>query len=288
MSFFSFLRKHLKTPFQVVFVNKRNLVEEYQLSTRLWYSLIFILLLLMGLGILGYFARDWFRPGPSIQVDKVDVDTVRELEERIEDLQARNASNETYIQDIQKIMNGETPSQTLTQEEIEAIAIPSQDSIEVTTNQNISEENDRDIQENTNSEENLQTNSNFREEKVYQFYFTPLNGVITNGYQPLKNHAAIDIQGQIGAPIKSIADGVVLFSDWTSSTGYVVMIQHANNVISVYKHNAQVYKKMGSTVRMGEVIAAVGNTGELTSGPHLHLEMWVNGVAENPEKFISF
>ncbi len=288
MSFFSFLRKHLKTPFQVVFVNKRNLVEEYQLSTRLWYSMIFILLLLIGLAILGYFARDWFRPGPSIQVDKVDVSTVQELEERLEELQAQNASNETYIQDIQKIMNGETPSQTLTKEEIEAIAIPSQESTEIVTDQNIPEENNKVTHNPSKSEEIIQTNSSFKEEKVYQFYFTPLSGVITNGYDPLKNHAAIDIQGQIGAPIKSIADGVVLFSDWTSSTGYVVMIQHANNVISVYKHNAQVYKKMGSTVRMGEVIAAVGNTGELTSGPHLHFEMWVNGVAENPEKFISF
>ena len=87
---------------------------------------------------------------------------------------------------------------------------------------------------------------------------------------------------------KSALDGTVLFSNWTSETGYVIGVQHSNNLFTIYKHNSALLKKVGDYVKAGEVIAIIGNTGEFTTGPHLHLELWYNGSPVNPMDYISF
>ena len=88
-------------------------------------------------------------------------------------------------------------------------------------------------------------------------------------------------------PVRAVADGVVIMSSWTLDGGYVVAIQHLGNLISVYKHNSELFKNVGSFVAAGEVVAVIGNTGELTSGPHLHLELWHNGNPVNPQEYIA-
>ena len=90
------------------------------------------------------------------------------------------------------------------------------------------------------------------------------------------------------APVKSAADGTVIFSEWTTQTGYVIIIEHSNNLISVYKHNSQLSKEQGTLVKAGEVIATAGNTGELSTGPHLHFELWSDGYPIDPTNFIDF
>ena len=89
-------------------------------------------------------------------------------------------------------------------------------------------------------------------------------------------------------PVKSIARGVVVFSEWTADTGYVIIVKHENNLLSVYKHNGSLTKSQGDIVRAGEVIASVGNTGEFTTGPHLHFELWSSGSPVNPVDYIDF
>jgi murein DD-endopeptidase MepM/ murein hydrolase activator NlpD len=121
----------------------------------------------------------------------------------------------------------------------------------------------------------------------YLFY-TPLKGKVISVFEPHKRHYGIDIAGSENAVIKSVYNGTVLFSDFTLKTGYIIAIQHPNNMISVYKHNSALLKHTGDVVRAGEPIAFIGNTGELTSGPHLHLELWYNGKAINPVEYISF
>lgn len=121
----------------------------------------------------------------------------------------------------------------------------------------------------------------------YLFY-TPLKGKVISVFEPHKRHYGIDIAGIENAVIKSVYNGTVLFSDFTLKTGYIIAIQHPNNMISVYKHNSALLKHTGDVVRAGEPIAFIGNTGELTSGPHLHLELWYNGKAINPVEYISF
>ena len=119
-------------------------------------------------------------------------------------------------------------------------------------------------------------------------YFSPIKGCITNAFNRKSRHYGIDIVAKEKDPIKSIATGIVFFSDWSVDTGWVIAIQHHNNLISIYKHCAILFKKVGNLVRAGDVIALMGNSGEISTGPHLHFELWYQGIALNPEEFIKF
>ncbi len=118
--------------------------------------------------------------------------------------------------------------------------------------------------------------------------FPPISGVVSNTYDAGKKHFAVDVTAPINTPIKAVANGTVIFSEWTAATGYVIIIEHKEGLLSVYKHNGSLSKEQGDIVRSGEVIASVGNTGELTTGPHLHFELWSDGNTVNPLDFIDF
>jgi murein DD-endopeptidase MepM/ murein hydrolase activator NlpD len=120
------------------------------------------------------------------------------------------------------------------------------------------------------------------------FFYSPISGFISDQYDVKNGHLGVDIVAKVNEPIKGIADGTVIFSSWTQDSGYVIMIQHRGNLISSYKHNAQLLKKVGTFVSGGEIISIVGNSGELTNGPHLHFELWYNGNSLNPEEFVTF
>jgi len=116
----------------------------------------------------------------------------------------------------------------------------------------------------------------------------PVEGYISQHFDPSEDHNAMDIITKPNAPVKAVYDGTVIFSEWSAQTGNIVIIQHPNNLISVYKHNSVLLKKVGTFVSRGDVIALVGNSGEFTTGPHLHFELWVDGSPTDPEQFISF
>ena len=120
---------------------------------------------------------------------------------------------------------------------------------------------------------------NNSQSNVKLVFFAPLNGQISQGFDPSSKHFAVDILANTGSPIKAIADGTVIFSGWTTETGYVIILKHSNNYISVYKHNGNLLKEQSDFVQSGEAIASVGSTGELTTGPHLHFELWSDGYA---------
>ncbi|CAM1359564.1 Peptidase M23 [Tenacibaculum soleae] len=119
-------------------------------------------------------------------------------------------------------------------------------------------------------------------------FFSPLTGSLSQGFNMNEKHYALDIVAQTGTPVKTIADGTVILAEWTAETGYVITIQHPNEFISVYKHNGTLLKQQGDIVKSGEAIANVGSTGELTTGPHLHFELWNNGFPVNPTDYIDF
>ncbi|MEX6626514.1 M23 family metallopeptidase [Tenacibaculum salmonis] len=119
-------------------------------------------------------------------------------------------------------------------------------------------------------------------------FFSPLTGNISQVFNTNDKHYAIDIVAKKGTPVKVIADGTVILAEWTAETGYVIMIQHPDEFISVYKHNGQLLKQQGELVKSGEAIASVGSTGELSTGPHLHFELWNNGFPVNPTDYIDF
>lgn len=126
-------------------------------------------------------------------------------------------------------------------------------------------------------------------ENVGTLLFSPVSGTLSQRYDPENRHYAVDVVAPKDTPIKSIADGTVLFSEWTAETGYVIIIEHQdNNLTSVYKHNGSLSKTQGDLVKAGEIIASIGNTGELTTGPHLHFELWRKGKPVNPFNYIDF
>ena len=122
----------------------------------------------------------------------------------------------------------------------------------------------------------------------YYHFFPPVEGIVTQSFDEKKRHYGTDIVAKANAKVAAVLDGVVIFTDWTVKTGYVIQVQHTNDLISVYKHNSILLKKQGDYVRAGEVLGVVGNTGEESSDPHLHFELWRAGNPLNPENFIKF
>ena len=119
-------------------------------------------------------------------------------------------------------------------------------------------------------------------------FYAPLKGLISDSFNIQNEHFGVDVLAAENQAIKASLGGTVVFSDWTSETGYSIAIQHDNNLISFYKHNSVLLKKTGELVKAGDVIAIIGNSGEFSSGPHLHFEMWHKGKAIDPEHHILF
>jgi murein DD-endopeptidase MepM/ murein hydrolase activator NlpD len=119
-------------------------------------------------------------------------------------------------------------------------------------------------------------------------FFTPVTGFVVNSYDLLEDHFGVDVATRNEETIKSTLDGTVIFSGFSAIDGNVVQVQHAGNLISIYKHCSTVLKPAGERVKSGEAIAVVGNSGERSNGPHLHFELWFNGSPVNPQEFVAF
>lgn len=118
--------------------------------------------------------------------------------------------------------------------------------------------------------------------------FAPVKGIISDPFNAQKKHYAVDITAATNAPVKAAADGTVIFAGWSADTGNTILMEHSYGVLTVYKHMATLNKSQNDQVQAGEVIGIVGNTGELTTGPHLHFELWMDGYPQDPTNFINF
>lgn len=134
---------------------------------------------------------------------------------------------------------------------------------------------------------NLIPNFN-RDEASSYLLFPPIKGTLTDRFSTQREHFGVDVAAEKDAPIKCIDEGTVTLATYTAETGHVIQVQHDNDLISIYKHCSVLLKKQGDKVRAGEAVAIIGETGEYSTGPHLHFEMWRNGIPLNPESFFSF
>lgn len=126
-------------------------------------------------------------------------------------------------------------------------------------------------------------------QETFYHCFPPIaNGMITARFNEAIHHYGVDLAAKQNAYVSAVLGGVVIFSDWTLKTGYVIQVQHPGEFVSIYKHNSELLKVQGDAVRAGEAIAIVGNTGEETTGPHLHFELWRGGKPLDPEKYVKF
>jgi murein DD-endopeptidase MepM/ murein hydrolase activator NlpD len=120
------------------------------------------------------------------------------------------------------------------------------------------------------------------------FFFTPVKGIVSNSFNANEKHFGVDVVGKENELVKSTMDGTVILATWSSETGHTITVQHTNHIISVYKHNSMLLRKVGNAVKAGDPIAVIGNSGEHTTGPHLHFELWYNGTPIDPQDYISF
>lgn len=132
------------------------------------------------------------------------------------------------------------------------------------------------------------TTINIQAEVGGLIFYTPTRGIVSSSFDVDGKHLGIDIAANPNESVLAALDGTVLFSSYTVETGYVIAVQHSQEFVSVYKHCASLLKKEGDTVKGGDVIAVVGNTGTLTTGPHLHFELWHKGRAVDPVNYILF
>lgn len=204
---------------------------------------------------------------------------------RVDSLLVEMGKKDRFFQSIRLVVSGKNEETDTIQSNVRPIVKPNYDT--VTLGSTIGESGFREMIEERErfnlSLEKVSSSGN----DFYQF-FPPLDGIVLRRFDEIKRHYGVDIVTKQNSNVLSVLEGVVIFTDWTVNTGYVMAIQHAGNVVSIYKHNSVLMKKQGDFVRAGEVIAVVGNTGEETTGPHLHFELWQDGKPIDPEEYIKF
>jgi len=204
------------------------------------------------------------------------------LNHKTDSLEKIIAVNERYFSSIKKVLHGELSSVDFNRDSIIEAAKLDVNEIDLTPTKEDSILREKvDKEDKYNLFESATSSASF-------VLFPPANGTITEAYNAEERHYAVDVVVPKDTPIKATADGIVIFSEWTTKTGHVIIIEHSHGLISVYKHNASLTKKQGDLVKAGEVIAMSGNSGELTTGPHLHFELWSDGYPINPTNFIDF
>ena len=198
---------------------------------------------------------------------------------RVDSLQQLLNRQNMYIMNIQDIFSGRVKADT----------VASIDSLTIVRSEELMERTEEEEQFRRRYEEseryNLTTMDN-ASATLGLVFFRPTRGMISSGFDANRKHFGIDIAANPNESVLATLDGTVILSTYTAETGYVIQVQHAQNIVSVYKHCGSLLKKVGDTVKAGEAIALVGNTGEKTTGPHLHFELWSKGRALDPSKYI--
>ncbi len=275
-------KKKLLHKYRLVILNEETFEERFnfrlnQLNVFVFGS-IFALLMIIGTTFLIAFTplREYIPGYSSVSLKK----KATELSYQTDSLQQVINVNEQYLASIKKVLTGDVKTVDFNKDSIiEAAKIDPSILIQASPKDSL-------LREKVSQEDKYNPLASKNQLKLA--LFAPVKGTITEGYNPKTKHYAVDVVTGKDAPIKAVADGTVIFAEWTADTGYVIILEHSNNLISVYKHNASLNKQQGDLVKAGVVIATAGNTGALTTGPHLHFELWRDGYAINPTNFIDF
>jgi len=220
----------------------------------------------------------------ELTLRKIDLENIKYLEK----VKHQSSVEELYYQNLITILNEEVPSDPTSQD-----SAYNRDSTDYATmNFSISKEDSAlrakiDLREKYELHDKGGSISQNDDMKGV-FFFTPINGSVSDSFNLKEGHFGVDIIAPKDEAIMATLDGTVVFKDWTPENGHIIYLQHNHNLISVYKHNSFVLKKVGEFVEAGEPIAIIGNSGRLSTGPHLHFELWHKGAALNPEEYMRF
>ena len=278
------LRKLFQNPYRIVIFNDLNLhiIKQIRFNARTFvmafvFAVIFII---VGVTVLIAFTplREYIPGYPTGKMRQMLIRNVLVVDSLDIEIQRRDR----YFNDFRAMLAGETPSDTT----VRRGTIPPPDQVQFKKYDHDSLFKDEIAQEQTNL--GINSVSVTRGGVAGLLFFPPINGMVTGKHDASNGHFGVDIVGKLNSRISAALDGTVIFAGWTIVTGYVIYIQHEQNLVTVYCHNAELLKMQGDKVRAGEAIAIMGNSGKETTGPHLHFEMWLNGVSINPEDYIKF
>jgi len=278
------IKRKLLDKYRLVVLNEDTFEERIsiklnRLNVFVLVSLSGIILVVATLLLIAFTPLREYIPGYSSTELKKKATT---LEFKTDSIQQVLAMNERYYESIKKVLQGDVSAQDFNKDSIvEAVKleIDEVDLSPIPEDSVLREKVDKE--DKYNLFESATAGTNF-------VLFPPVNGTISEPYNLKEKHYAVDLVVAENTPIKATADGSVIFAEWTVETGYVIILEHSQGLISVYKHNGSLTKSQGDLVKAGEVIATSGNTGDLTTGPHLHFELWNNGYPINPTNFIDF
>jgi len=278
------LSNWLTNRYLLILRNEENFAEKSTISFTyaklilICFSLL-IVIMVGSLYLSSTLMAQWFDPRHELIVmDRNLVDLV----EKVDSLENEMKKKDQFIANIQRVLIGEINADDSSFNNNEITTISS--SIEPIPAIDSQFRKDFEASEMTF----LSVSNSMSQELEGQYFYSPIEGVVTTEFNIKEEHYGIDIVSKSNEPVKSVAEGTVIFADWTQESGNVIAIQHRGNMVSVYKHNSALLKKVGNFVTSGQVIAIIGNTGEFTTGPHLHFELWYNGNPVDPEEFISF
>lgn len=283
------LLRRIRDQYRLVILNEETLEERLsfklsRLNVFVAIGLLSIILVFITTYIIAFTPLKEFIPGYT---DVTLQRRIYELQLRSDSVAFAMRSQERYLEDLRNVLGGTLPD--------ERKMVPA-DTAKTRNYQNIKDKRSAEDSILRTEYDNANKYNLFKSDKTSGkgstmrnlTFFPPLKGTVTSEFNPLRKHFGVDVVAARDEVIKSVQDGTVIFAGWTVETGYVIAIQHPGNVISVYKHNSVLFKKEGNIVHAGETVAIIGETGELSTGPHLHLELWINGIPVNPKDYIAF
>lgn len=281
------LSNWLTSRYQLIIRSEENFAEKtsigFTYSKVILFSVILLsVLLLVSLLLSKTLLARWFDPRHAqMEMNR----QLLELKDKVDSLEIKSQQKDQFILNFQRVLSGDTtnfkdPAEIIANEN-KPLTKPSQ--------MNLTPADSQFRKEFEKSDLSLITLATVKYRELQEtFFFSPITGFISDHFDVKKGHYGVDIVAKTNEAVKNVADGTIVFASWTQDAGYVMMIQHRGNLISVYKHNAELLKKVGTFVNAGEIISIVGNSGEMTDGPHLHFELWYNGNPINPEEFVTF
>jgi murein DD-endopeptidase MepM/ murein hydrolase activator NlpD len=273
----------LSERFHILLVNEKTLEKKKVFSSSLVSlvssGLFSFLLVLSSSFMLIYLTplKEYFRGYTSIELrENALVNSIK-----LDSLESLYISQSNYIKSIKDLLSGNISFEELDQnsEYIEASSVELE----------IVEANKEDSLLRALVEEEDKYNAfDLQGERFTTVLFPPVKGILSSEFDYESKHYGVDIAMPENSPVHSISEGIIVFAEWTSETGFVIIIEHLNGLISIYKHNASIIKSQGDRIDTGEIIAFTGNTGSLTTGPHLHFELWYQGEPVDPVSYIEF
>lgn len=271
--------RKLKHNYRLVLREENSLEEKNYVKLNLLNLLMLTSIILTFFGIIFFFIFKFTPLGDYIRPSQFTGDSKELLlntDKYLTELSARNEVNIQREAQLRIILSGEEM-----EENLELLKDEYSSPLDLSLLYNFKEVPKKNKKKKTSKTELAAAN------KRNNTMFSPLKGKISRGFN-LQHHPAVDVIPDKYDAVNSILDGIVIFASWTPEFGHVIALQHSNNLISIYKHNSVLFKKVGTFVDAGESIAVVGNSGELTSGKHLHFELWKDGRAVDPENYVSF